>query len=203
MTDTCLVLGVKLEQKRIPDVSKHLPSTDYRLQHGLQFQNENPPRSARERERECHGVEQYIRLFSSFRRIPIILLDNIILGNGCFWILAKQISCRIVWCMVVTFVKLGQHLTVGLTQQSLKFSCTNNIIISCWKNPARVKLSSTHQCTHYPKDEWTVDRQHFVVIFQSRSEPWRLAKYTKPSTCIYLPIEALPTYVPTKYTKTP
>jgi hypothetical protein len=50
----------------------------------------------RERERECHGVEQYIRLFSSFRRIPIILLDNIILGNGCFWILAKQISCRIV-----------------------------------------------------------------------------------------------------------
>jgi hypothetical protein len=84
MTDTCLVLGVKLEQKRIPDVSKHLPSTDYRLQHGLQFQNENPPRSARERERECHGVEQYIRLFSSFRRIPIILLDNIILGNGCF-----------------------------------------------------------------------------------------------------------------------
>jgi hypothetical protein len=38
----------------------------------------------RERERECHGVEQYIRLFSSFRRIPIILLDNIILGNGCF-----------------------------------------------------------------------------------------------------------------------
>jgi hypothetical protein len=88
----------------------------------------------------------------------------------------QDCSCRIVWCMVVTFVKLGQHLTVGLTQQSLKFSCTNNIIISCWKNPARVKLSSTHQCTHYPKDEWTVDRQHFVVIFQSRSEPWRLAR---------------------------
>jgi hypothetical protein len=52
MADTCLVLGEKLEQKRIPDVSKHLPSTDYRLQHGIQFQNENPPRSERERERE-------------------------------------------------------------------------------------------------------------------------------------------------------
>jgi hypothetical protein len=46
MADTCLVLGEKLEQRRIPDVSKHLPSTDYRLQHGLQFHNENPPRSA-------------------------------------------------------------------------------------------------------------------------------------------------------------
>ncbi len=63
MADTCRVLGEKLEQKRKPDVSKHLPSTDYRLQHGLQFQYENPPRSVGER--ECHGVEQYIRFFSS------------------------------------------------------------------------------------------------------------------------------------------
>jgi len=44
--------------------------------------------------------------------------------------------------MVVTFVKLGQHLTVGLTQQSLKLSCTNNIIISCWENSARVNLAA-------------------------------------------------------------
>lgn len=204
MADTCLVLRENLEHRK--DTRCFKTPAHHRLQAATW-----PPIPewkstqvcTRERERECHGVEQYIRLFSSFRRIPIILLDNIILCNSCFWILAKQISCRIVWCMVVTFVKLGQHLTVGFNQQSLKFSCTNNIIISCWKNPARVKLSSTHQCTHYPKDEWTVDRQHFVVIFQSRSEPWRIAKYTKPSTCIYLPIEALPTYVPTKYTKTP
>ncbi len=168
MADTCRVLGEKLEQKRKPDVSKHLPSTDYRLQHGLQFQYENPPRSVGER--ECHGVEQYIRFFSSIWRIPIILLDNIILGNCCFWILAKQISCRIVWCMVVTFVKLGQHLTVGLTQQSLKLSCTNNIIISCCKNSARVNLAAlTSALTTQRMNGLWIYRQHFFVIFQSRS----------------------------------
>ncbi len=67
------------------------------------------------------------------------------------------------------------------------------------------ELSSTHQCTHYPKDEWSVDIQatlfRYIPIPQLTTAVSNILNH--PHVSIYLPIEALPTYVPTKYTKTP
>jgi hypothetical protein len=118
-------------------------------------------------------VEQYIKLFSSIQRIPIILFDNIILGNCCFWILAKQISCRLLsgaWlsrlshvCQTGTTFDSGTHSTELEAQLHKQY---NYVLLEKF---CQSELSSTHQCTHYPKDEWSVDRQHFFVIFQPHS----------------------------------